>query len=210
MKRGHNTSSEIKSEDGIYYFEKNSEQKIFHLIFANDGSEAGIYYNNYTLQFIERAYQGVTDLSTFNVFQTIKERFQELSTEIFEKDNENQKSFKVEDIIDDEEIIKNKIIKLKCPQKIVLKRCMIDELGFSNLKGNGFEPNFNYYKKDDKIIIRVEAPGNSTISSKVEYSGEYTVIRLSGKKKPDKDPKNKCDNIHTSREYLENLILIYL
>ena len=80
---------------------------------------------------------------------------------------------------------------MKCPQKIVLKRCMIDELGFSNLKGNGFEPNFNYYKKDDKIIIRVEAPGNSTISSKVEYSGEYTVIRLSGKKKPDKDPKNK-------------------
>ena len=203
LKRGHKTSSEIKSEDGIYYFEKNSEQKIFHLIFANDGSEAGIYYNNYTLQFIERAYQGVTDLSTFNVFQTIKERFQELSTEIFEKDNENQKSFKVEDIIDDEEIIKNKIIKLKCPQKIVLKRCMIDELGFSNLKGNGFEPNFNYYKKDDKIIIRVEAPGNSTISSKVEYSGEYTVIRLSGKKKPDKDPKNKCDNIHTSREFEE-------
>ena len=80
---------------------------------------------------------------------------------------------------------------------------MIDELGFSNLKGNGFEPNFNYYKKDDKIIIRVEAPGNSTISSKVEYSGEYTVIRLSGKKKPDKDPKNKCDNIHTSREFEE-------
>ena len=54
MKRGHKTSSEIKSEDGIYYFEKNSEQKIFHLIFANDGSEAGIYYNNYTLQFIEK------------------------------------------------------------------------------------------------------------------------------------------------------------
>lgn len=54
LKRGHKTSSEIKSEDGIYYFEKNSEQKIFHLIFANDGSEAGIYYNNYTLQFIEK------------------------------------------------------------------------------------------------------------------------------------------------------------
>ena len=201
LKKGHNTSSAIKSENGIYFYEKNSEPKIFHLIFANEGSEAGNYYNNFTLEFIERAYQGVTDLTPFNVIQTIKERFIELSKDIIVKTNENPK-FRKDDIIDDEEILKNRIIKLKTPQEIVLKRCLIDELGFSNLKGNGFEPNYNYFKKDDnKIEVRVEAPGNSKINSIIEYSGEYTFIRLSGEKKFDKEPKTNSDNIYNTREF---------
>ena len=201
LKKGHNTSIEIDTKKGIYFFEKNSSPKIFHLIYANEDSEAGKYYNNFSLDFIKRAFQEITDLSSFNVIRSIKERFIELSTEIIEKSNENQKVFQIEDLINDDESIKNKIIKLKNPQKIILKRCLIDELGFSNLRGNGFEPNFNYYRKGDNIIVRVEAPGNSTISSKFDYSGEYTIIRLSGHKNIDKEPENKSDNIHTSREF---------
>jgi hypothetical protein len=207
LKLGHKISSSKQSEDGCYYFEKNSNPKIFHLIFANEGSEAGIYYNNFTLKFIEKAYQEVTDLNAFDVIQTIKERFVVLSQEIIEKSNENQKLFTKEDIIDDEEILKNRIIKLKSPKTIILKRCLIDELGFSNLRGNGFEPQFNYYYQEaenkHKIIVRVEAPGNSKISSQLEYSGEYTIIKLVGTKKPDKTPKGKIENIHTSREFGE-------
>ena len=199
LKKGHNISTKAQYEEGIYYYEKNSNPKIFHLIFANEGSDAGNIYNNFTLQFIENQFKATTDFKTFDVIQTIKERFIHHSKEIIERKNESQKF----DIISNEEIIKNKIIKLKTPQDIILKRCFIDELGFSNLKGNGFEPNFNYYKKEEekKIIVRVEAPGNSTISSKIEYSGEYTVIRLIGKKKPDKEPANNSDNIHTTREF---------
>ena len=205
VKKGHNITTQAEDVDGIYYYEKNSNPKIFHLIFANEGSDAGDYYNNFTLQFIENQFKDVTDFKTFDVIQTIKERFITHSTEIIEKKNESQKLFMIDDIISNEEILKNKIIKLKTPQKIILKRCLIDELGFSNLKGNGFEPNFNYYKKGDekKIIVRVEAPGNSKISSKLEYSGEYTVIRLTGTKKPDKEPTNNSDNIHTTREFGE-------
>jgi len=207
LKRGHKISSSKESEDGCYYFEKHSNPKIFHLIFANEGSEAGIYYNNFTLKFIEKAYQVVTDLDAFDVIETIKERFVVLSQEIIEKSNENQKQFTKEDIIDEEEIIKNKIIKLKTPKTIILKRCLIDELGFSNLRGNGFEPQFNYYYQEEennhKIIVRVEAPGNSKISSQIEYSGEYTIIKLVGTKNPDKTPQGKIENLHTSREFGE-------
>ena len=206
LKKGHKISSSKKSEDGCYYFEKNSSPKIFHLIFANEGSEAGIYYNNFTLKFIEKAYQEVTDLEAFDVLKTIKERFVVLSQEIIEKSNENQK-FQNEDLIEDKEILKNKIIKLKTPKTIILKRCLIDELGFSNLRGNGFEPQFNYYYQEEenkhKIIVRVEAPGNSKISSQLEYSGEYTIIKLVGTKNPDKIPKFKVENLHTSREFGE-------
>ena len=203
IKKGQKISTNIKDEDGVFYFEKNNNHKVFHLIFANEGSEAGDYYNNFTLNFIEKKYQDVTDFKSFDVIQSIKERFIELSTEIIEKTNENQKLFKYGDIISNEEIIKNKVIKLKAPQQITLKRCLIDELGFSNLKGNGFEPNFNYYKKGNNIIIRLEAPGNSSISSKLEYSGELTIINITGLKKKDKEPENNADNIHTTREFGE-------
>ena len=198
LKKGHKISSELKEENGTYYFEKNTNPKIFHLIFANEGSEAGNYYNNFTIKFIEKSYQEVTDLEPFNAIETIKKRFAELSLEIIEKKNENQNIINENDIISNEKIIEEKIIKLKTPQEIVLKRCFIEELGLYTLRGNGFEPSYNYYQKENKLIIRVEAPGNSKITSQVEYSGEYTVIKLTGMKKPDKEPKN---NIYNSREF---------
>ena len=36
--------------------EKGSNARIYHLIFANDYSEAGKYYNDYTLQYIENLF----------------------------------------------------------------------------------------------------------------------------------------------------------
>ena len=94
----------------------------------------------------------------------------------------------------------NKFIKLIKEKNVTLKKCLIDELGFSNLKANGFEPTYNYYKKDDKIIIRVEAPGNSSIKSNVDSVGEYKIIRLKGNKKKDKEPDKLEDNLFNSRE----------
>ena len=73
-------------------------------------------------------------------------------------------------------------------------------MGFSNLKTNGFEPTYNCYKKDDKIIIRVEAPGNSNIKAKIIHSGEYTIIRINGTKRKDKEPEKPEDNLFNSRE----------
>ena len=68
-----------------------------------------------------------------------------------------------------------------------MKKCLIDELGFSSLRVNGFEPTYNYYFQNNKIIVRVEAPGNCNISSTLDYIGEYTIIKLLGEKKQDKD-----------------------
>lgn len=41
LEEGHKVSTQIKTTAGIYYYESNKDQKIFHLIFANEGSEAG-------------------------------------------------------------------------------------------------------------------------------------------------------------------------
>ena len=101
---------------------------------------------------------------------------------------------------DNSDNIDIKSIKLYQPENIILKLCSIDELGFSNFKSNEFEPNYNYYKKDDQIIVRVEAPGNSTIESKFDYIGEYTTIKIKGTKSKDKEPEMLEQNIFNSRE----------
>ena len=191
--KGHIINTKTTIETGTYYYEKNVEPNIYHLIFANEGSEAGDYYNNLTLNFLENSYQNVTNLKPFDVIETVKERFMEISKEIMEKTEQplNMNDFDNTD---------NKLLKLNNQSKLVLKKCLIDELGFSNLKSNGFEPTYNYYKKDDKIIVRIEGPGNCSINSFIDYSGEYTIIRLAGNKKKDKEPEKLEDNIFNTRE----------
>ena len=198
LSQGHKINTSEQQETGDYYYEKNSEPKIFHLIYANEGSEAGKYYNNFTLKFIENSYLSVTDLNNFDIIESIKERFIEISKEIIEKSEQLQLS----------DFCKNdndnyKLIKLNDEKEITLKKCLIDELGFSNLKARGFEPTYNFYRHLDgkTIIIRVEAPGNSEIKSKIEYRGENTIIQLRGKKNQDIEPKELKDNLFTSREF---------
>ena len=205
LEEGHKIST--KKEEvikGIYFYEKdkdkekekNKERKIYHLIYANENSEAGKFYNQFTLDFIENSYQTVTDLESFDVIDTIKERYMAISKDIIEKTGNEEKITK--------ESFDNStpnMIKLNSDKEIILKKCLIDELGFSNFKANGFEPTYNIYKKEDKIIVRVEVPGKTAIKAGLEISGEYNIIKIMGEKKLDQEPGKLDDNIHNTREY---------
>ena len=184
-------STNTKVKKGINFYEKKSQPPIFHFIFANEGSEAGKYYNKYTLDYIEHTYQNVKDLTSFDVISTIKNSFRDISKQIIiNKENEI-----VFDSLDPN------VIKLKKPKKIVFKKYLINELCFSNLKKSGFKPNYNYYIKDNKLIVRVEAPGNCDIKCNIDYTGNNTIINLSGEKKKDMEPNKIEDNIFISREF---------
>ena len=168
---------------GVCYYEKNSDPKIFHLIYANEYSEAGEYYNQYTLQFIEKSYDKITDLKGFNIIETVKERFKEVSKDIIEN---FQGEIKFSDSKD--------LIKLKEPKDFTLKKLFLDELGFSNLRSSGFEPRYDYYRTKNHIIVRVEAPGNCKIESSIQLSGEYIFIKIIGNKYKDSDEKSEILN----------------
>ena len=200
LEEGHKISTQTNKKKGKYFYEKNSDPKIFHLIFANAFSEAGSFYNQYTLDFLENSFQNVTDLKSYDVIQSLKERFIVLSKEIIEyKDKE--KEITIDDFSKGEKMEK---IKLNDKREIALKKCLIDELGFSNLKGNEFEPTCSYFKFDDngqdKLEIRVEVPGNSSVLPKLDYEGEYTIIKIKGNKFPDKFP-SLDKNIRNTREF---------
>ena len=191
LKEQPNINSKMNSETGICYYEITAnDQKIFHLIYANENSDAGKHYNAYTLNFLENSYKTVINLKSFNVIETIKERFKAVSNDYFER-------FEGDIIFD--RLEKDKI-KLNKPGKIILKRCLVNELGISKLKANGYEPTFNYYKKDDQIVVRIEAPGNCEFEADIKPTGDKTFIKIEGTKNPDKEPENPKDNIYSNRE----------
>ena len=169
---------------------------IFHLIYANEDSDAGKLYNPLTLNFIENIYQNITNIKNYDFIDTIKDRFISIYKEIIEKKENDQNITK--------ESFDNSapnLIRLKDDKEIILKKCLIDEVGFSNLKPNGFEPKYNIFNKDNKIIIRVEIPGNCKIDSEIKVEGEYFIIRLKGEKIEDKEPDKIEDNIYNFREF---------
>ena len=193
LEEGHNISTRSINQNGIYFYEKQSNPKIFHLIFANEESEAGKYYNQFTLNFLENSYQNVNDLKTFDVIKTVKERFLEISKDIIDEPKNIELKF------DDEN---EKCIKLNGKDNIILKKCLIDELGFSNLKGDGFEPKYSYYKKDkNTLIIFLECPGICSLTPDVYYEGVYNIIKLSGIKNKDKEPLKFEDSLFNTREF---------
>ena len=175
---------------GICFFERNNNAKIFHLIFANDYSEAGAYYNNNTLTFMEHLFDVNTDLQGFDIIESVKERFKEVSKDIFEN---LQGDIEFENCLDS--------IKLKYPKDLTLKKFFIDELGFSNMRANKFEPKYNYYKTNNQIIIKIEAPGNCSIETNVELNGEYIIIKIRGDKEKDMSVENVENNFYNGREF---------
>ena len=188
-------NTNFKTKHILYEKANEKTPAIFHLIYANENSKAGSHYNGFTLNFIENSYQSITNHTSYDVIETTKERFIQVSKEILEKKE------KENDITKDsfDERYPN-YIKLKRDKEITLKKCFIDEIGFSNLITNGFEPKYNVFKKDNKIIIRVEAPGNCPMVAEKIVQGERFIIRLSGEKKKDIVPEKLEDNIYNKRE----------
>jgi HSP20 family molecular chaperone IbpA len=202
-------NTKINSEESPQFFHE-IDTDIFHLIFANEGSEAGNYYNNFALEFIEKSYQSITNIESFDVIKLLKKRFIKVSKDLIEK-NGNCTSITKDDILDDESIFKEKNFRLKKDNgEIVLKRCFVDELGFSNLRSNGFNPFYNVYKKENKIILKFETPGNVSLSYDCNIQGSYNIITIKGQKKLDKDIVNDKDNIINNREFGEFTIKIPL
>ena len=182
-----------------YFYENNDEIKIIHLIFANEGSEAGKFYNDFALEFIENSFQFVTNIKSFNVIEKLKERFISLSNIILE--NKNYQLMSKEDFLDDNNILNEKKFRLKNKKEIILKKLFIDELGFSNFMNCGFNPGYNYYLKDDKLVLRIECPGNIELSCNHRVVDKYNLIEIRGIKNKDKEPINLQDNIFNGREF---------
>ena len=198
LRKGDNITSDTrKVKTGVYFTELNQKDlSVFHLIFAADDSEAGKHYNAYTIDFIEGQYNNDWKKEKFDVIEKVKEKFSEYSKRYLEQ------KIEISDFNSNEDNIQSKIIKLKEKKDLSLKKCIIDEIGFQTFKGNGFEPQYNYFKNGNTLEIRVELPGNvAPIIGSPECMEENTVITIRGEKKRDKIPEKFEENIYNSRDF---------
>ena len=170
--------------------------EVYHLIIANENSQAGEVYNQYTYNFIENVYNLISEPKKFDIFEQVKENFKKLSNTIL-NDNIEEIPFN-----DNQKILEDKIMKLEYDKELSLKKCFTDELGFSLFKTGDFEPKYNIFKPDENTIeIRLEVPGNATCDVSHKVEGDETIITVTGKKTKDNMPKDMKDNLFNLREF---------
>ena len=187
----------------IINYENKKKLYIYHLILANEFSEAGKIYNEYAYNFIEHVYNLISEPKPFDIFGQVKDTFLNLSSN-FLTDDIKKDSF-------NEEIIGEKKIKLKHEKDLTLKKCYTDELGFSFFRTGDFEPKYNYFKMPENTLeIRVEIPGNKKCDISHTIIGDETIITIKGEKKKDKDPKNPKDDLKNIREFSDFVLNIPL
>ena len=202
--------------------------QVYHYIMAKEGTEAGDYYNPFTLELIKQQYNTFNEKRAINIPDKIIELFSELSTEIIGEKMELEKSGK-----DNNLIIKlkkdNKNEDIKKKKKINVQNTYIDQDGNYLRNRYKFEPKYSlyYYKEkrkekdededddedndeyDKYLLLRLELPGNivrltaRSTDLKVE---KFKGIVIKGLKKKDDFNEQKKDDftiISDNRSYAE-------
>lgn len=143
----------------------------------------------------------------FKIIEEIKNKFCSISSELLDNGEVSEKNIEVLDEKEDERSL-NKIIKYKkdesenAQKELVLKKCLVDELGFSNFSGTSYEPKFRYYVKEDKLIIDIEVPGlkEDETNYNVEEIGENYQFKFPGIKEIKTETTEK-------QQYYSNIIV---
>ena len=214
--------------DRNYFVEQSDENEdieIFHYIMAKEGTEAGNYYNNLTMELIKRQYNSFNQRRKIDIPKQIINLFSELSTDIL---GEKMKCQKLES---NENIIKLSNIENddnKKANNFHVQSAYIDQDG-NYLQNKGkFEPKYSLYfykepkkkeEEDDEnddedqydnyLLLRLEIPGNiekltarTTDPQKEKYKG--IVIKVLKKRDQfDEESKKDFTIIYDNRNYDE-------
>jgi hypothetical protein len=150
-----------------YFIEEKNE--IIHFIMAEEGTEAGDYYNDTVIEYIKCCVCASADLEYFNLLEQLKKFFIEIS------DQFTSEKLKETDIVKDDV---KKIIKVG--KKISIKDFSANFLDFT-LGNTKVNPNFYDIIENNLYKIIIECPGDSQIKEiKVNYYDRITQISISG------------------------------
>lgn len=193
-------TNENEEENDIYFIEvfNNEEDKntvIYHLILAMHGTEAGDYYNRFTYEFLSKQFNSFPIHHKFPIIEDVKQQCMENSMKMMIHPIESMDDFEKSEkeiklISKDKEDVK---------KRLVFKRCLVDELGFSNFYGANFEPKYAYFKtiidKKPYVCIQVEIPGECKVSCKAKMFEQTWNITVKGNKIIN---NNESEEKHTS------------
>ena len=165
------TELKIGEEQNVYYYKqkfKENDRIIIHLIMANQDSEAGKYYNNFTISYLNTQLKQVKEKKPFDVIKNLKDFLVSISGEILKT------KLELNSLSEDENVIKVNIDKLE------LKDFSIDILGNNIIKDTVFTPKYRYgffqkiELKDSNFIITIEGEKSLDIPKRKYISYNYT------------------------------------
>ena len=177
-----------------YFVEKN-DQNIHHFIFVNDSCDCSKFYNKPVINFLSQAINIDSSRDKFSILEDCQEFLAKMSEEILEN-----KLDKNNILIDNED----KLI-IKEPKEIILKKFVIDEMGFT--KNDGNTPKYSYYidPKASKFYVNIELPGGGKIKPFVNSASGYYIFRFEGEQKGELSPEDDHQELEESQ--LNNLIM---
>ena len=196
-------------EDRTFFVEESNQGdiKVVHYIMAKQGTEAGDYYNNLTLQLIKQKYNDCNSRKAIDIPKEIVKLFSELSSEITEeKIDSNQLEISEN----------NKIVKMKKDgnsdnqnKLIRIQNAYIDEYGDYKSNNNKFNPKYSLYvnkdydqsnkrkKLQNYLLLRLELPGKIDKLKVMYYKNEkYKGLRINGKKSKEEFPEKSKKSFH--------------
>ena len=170
----------------LYYKQKlkDDDKIIIHLIMANEYSEAGKYYNKFTIEYLNTELKQVKEKKSFDIVENLKDFLVNISEDIFKT------KLKTNSFTADENIIKVNI------DKIELKDFSIDVLGNNIIKDTIFKPKYRYgyfvdeEKKQTKFLIEIELFSKWKISHEIKTKDSNFIVHIEGKKEkeiPERD-----------------------
>ncbi len=165
--------------NNIYYQESiesmNEKANIIHLIMAKQGSEAGDYYNDSTIQFLRKQIITETFTKNFDIIESFK-KYLSMKSGIY-----LEKPIEIEKIEYDENKRKLKINETR--EDIIFKKCFINEIGLSNFYGKIIEPSYSYRRYKDRMEILIELPGliSEEVKWKINVGGGNYIFTYFGR-----------------------------
>lgn len=192
--------------------EKDNSFYTYHLLMAREHTKAGDYFNEYTFEFLRGRFVDFPDRTTLSILDEIKKKFVEWSGYLLEekikdeniiikKENDIETKFIYEDILTENN---DKINEKK--NKIIPKACLSDELGVSFYRSSGYEPSYNCYVENNKLIVKIEVPGNVIIDEIYASSIENLIVVEGCKNEDDEEEitKDENNNIDKLKEFYKS------
>lgn len=210
-----------KAEFDKYFIETyrnadNSEKRVIHLIMGNNVEESEAYFFNKTVSdYIKGEMSSFTEGKKFNIFKELRDFIIKKGRKYVESNEPYKNPFTAQDIK-----IDNDCITIKNENNRI-KKCLINQLGFSQFYGALYSPNFicfvdkNEEKKEKKLIVEINTPGkgfefDKPTREEILDDGHKIIICFTGTKKLKEYPDFElCQSNMDSGNFRIDIVLDY-
>ena len=177
----------------IYQNIDGSKKEVLHFIMGSNVQDSEAYYFNKTVRdYFQNEICIFNEGKKFNIFEELKEFIINRGKNYVEQIEGSRKPFTLEDIKIEKKGDINCIVINNENNRI--KKCIMNQLGYSHFYGALYSPNFVAYVEEDKeskkkkLIIDISAPGNGFVFDKakkeeISEDGHKIKISFTGTKK---------------------------